>query len=223
MAKLSKGKNKAQHKAHVAKSSGKNKSAFKSGNASTNPNRKAGKGQTHMRTKATINRLNMYRSKPGDMKKAPKVPMVRIHPDRRWFGNVRTLAQDQLQKFRAEMSTSVDDPYSVVLKASKLPMTLLKDSDKQSRANLLQVESYEQTFGAKKLRKKPKLSFENYEDMVASSEKKGEEYEEEKDAQLAKNLEEEKLDLGMNTETVMKKGTSRRIWGELYKVIDSSD
>merc|ERR1719453_844530 len=84
------------------------------------------------------------------------------------------MAQDQLQKFRAEMSTSVDDPYSVVLKASKLPMTLLKDSDKQSRANLLQVESYEQTFGSKKLRKKPKLSFDNYEDMVTASEKKEE-------------------------------------------------
>lgn len=227
MAKLSKGKNKAQHKAHVAKSSGKNKSAFKSGNASSNPHRKAGKGQTHMRTKATINRLNMYRQKapnPADMKKTPKVPMARIHPDRRWFGNVRTMAQDQLQKFRAEMSTSVDDPYSVVLKASKLPMTLLKDNDKQTRAKLLQVESYEQTFGAKKVRKKPNLAgIDSLEAMMAKTQEKEDAYDEAKDHQLAEKMEAEALDLGITTEAVMKKGTSRRIWAELYKVIDSSD
>jgi hypothetical protein len=33
--------------------------------ASTNPDRKADKNQTHMRTKAKINILNMYRDKPN--------------------------------------------------------------------------------------------------------------------------------------------------------------
>merc|ERR1719238_351923 len=173
MAKLGNAKNKASHKAHVAKSSGSNTSAFKRGNASTNPDRVKAKGQTHMRSKATINRLNMYRSKPNEakMKAAPKVPMVRIQPDRRWLGNTRVLTQNKLQEFREEMSKSVDDPFNVVLKASKLPMSLLKDSDKQSRMNLLQVESYAHTFGPKQLRKKPKLSADSLEALAASAEK----------------------------------------------------
>jgi nuclear GTP-binding protein len=67
------------------------------GNASTNPYRpdpSGGKPGSQFRTRATINRLNMYNSKP-DMEKrrqAPTDPKAgRIQPDRRWFGNVRSV------------------------------------------------------------------------------------------------------------------------------------
>jgi len=246
MAKLGTNKNKKQHTAHKAKTAGTNTSAFKKGNASTNPSRaRPTTGHTHLRSKATINRLNMYRSKanPEKMKAAPKVPMVRIQPDRRWFGNTRVLAQNKLQTFREEMSKSVDDPFNVVLKASKLPMTLLKDDDKDSKANLLQVESFAHTFGAKKLRKKPKLAVDSLADLLEASEKKNEDYDTDKDKQATvTNLEiAEQYDPCANhkfetsrdgekyvartlvSENVFLKGTSKRIFSELYKVIDSSD
>jgi nuclear GTP-binding protein len=221
-------KNKASHKAHVAKSSGSNTSAFKRGNASTNPDRVKGKGQTHMRSKATINRLNMYRSKPNEakMKAAPKVPMVRIQPDRRWFGNTRVLTQNKLQEFREEMSKSVDDPFNVVLKASKLPMSLLKDSDKEGKMKLLQVESFEQTFGPKKLRKKPKLAVDDLSALADRAESNTDKYAEDKDGQRVEYREHERStaeDKTLVSEYVFQKGTSKRIWAELYKVIDSSD
>merc|ERR1719238_423090 len=228
MAKLGNAKNKASHKAHVAKKSGSNTSAFKRGNASTNPDRVKGKGQTHMRSKATINRLNMYRSKPNEakMKAAPKVPMVRIQPDRRWFGNTRVLTQNKLQEFREEMSKSVDDPFNVVLKASKLPMSLLKDSDKEGKMKLLQVESFEQTFGPKKLRKKPKLAVDDLSALAERAESNTDKYAEDKDGQRVEYREHERStaeDKTLVSEYVFQKGTSKRIWAELYKVIDSSD
>jgi len=221
-------KNKASHKAHVAKSSGSNTSAFKRGNASTNPDRVKAKGQTHMRSKATINRLNMYRSKPNEakMKAAPKVPMVRIQPDRRWFGNTRVLTQNKLQEFREEMSKSVDDPFNVVLKASKLPMSLLKDSDKEGKMKLLQVETFAQTFGPKKLRKKPKLAVDDLSALADRAESNTDKYAEDKDGQRVEYREHERStaeDKTLVSEYVFQKGTSKRIWAELYKVIDSSD
>ena len=74
-----------------------NGSAFTKSAASTNPNRpdpSGGKAGSQFRTKATINRINMYKAKPdmAKMKMKPTDPQAgRIHPDRRWFGNVRTV------------------------------------------------------------------------------------------------------------------------------------
>lgn len=71
-------------------------SAFSRSKASSNPNRpdpSGGKPGSQFRTRATINRLQMYNSKPDlkKMKARPTDPAVgRIHPDRKWFGNVRT-------------------------------------------------------------------------------------------------------------------------------------
>ena len=42
----------------------------------------------------------------------------------------------------------MEDPFNVVLKASKLPMSLLKDADKQSRMKLLQVTASSRFFSA---------------------------------------------------------------------------
>jgi len=82
------------HKAkHEVKKGG---SAFNKGAASTNPYRpdpSGGKPGSQFRTRATINRLNMYRAKPNwsQMRKMPTDPQQgKIHPDRKWFGNVRT-------------------------------------------------------------------------------------------------------------------------------------
>ncbi len=53
--------------------------------------------------------------------------VARIAPDRRWFGNTRTVSQTELEKFRDEMSTQAADPLSVILRRKKIPMALLKE------------------------------------------------------------------------------------------------
>ena len=73
-----KSNNKKFMAAKASSASGKG-SAFKKSKASTNPNRpdpSGGKKGSQFRTKATINRLNMYRAKPDlvKMKKAPTDP-----------------------------------------------------------------------------------------------------------------------------------------------------
>lgn len=77
--------------------------------ASTNPYRpdpSGGKKGSQFRTKATIKRLNMYTEKPNieKMKKLPTDPTAgRIAPDRKWFGNIRTLDQKELDKYRQSL------------------------------------------------------------------------------------------------------------------------
>jgi nuclear GTP-binding protein len=125
------------------------------------------------------------------------------------------------------MSKSVDDPFNVVLKASKLPMSLLKDNDKEGRVKLLEVETFANTFGPKKLRKKPKLSgLDDLAALAAHAESKEGSYDAGKDGQLVQYKEHQQSEVQEKTlvsEYVFFKGTSKRIWAELYKVIDSSD
>ena len=52
-----------------------------------------------------------------------------------------------LEEFRDEMKQRVHDPYTVLMKAKKLPMGLLSDPYKRATANLLTTESFDSTFG----------------------------------------------------------------------------
>ena len=64
----------------------------KKSKAPTNPNRPIEKGKENFyRSKAKINLLNMYNSKPSkDRFKRPDKP-ARIEPERKWFGNTRSI------------------------------------------------------------------------------------------------------------------------------------
>jgi nuclear GTP-binding protein len=55
---------------------------------------------------------------------------------------------------------------------------------------------------------------------VSSAQKFGDGYEIEKDGALVRDLPD---DRELTREWIMKAGLSKRIWGELYKVIDCSD
>ena len=114
------------HTAHKAKTSGKKGSAFKKSKASSNPNRPdptGGKPGSHLsfRSRATINRLNMYKAKPNreKMKERPTDPNVgKINPNRKWFGNVRVADQKELDKYRkalAEKTQKTGSGFSVHL------------------------------------------------------------------------------------------------------------
>jgi nuclear GTP-binding protein len=102
----------------------------------------------------------------------------RVQPDRRWFGNTRTVTATQLDKFRNEMTSAVADPYSVVLKRKKLPMGLLQDAAEyqknkgSSKFALLQQEPFEHAFGKQSRRKRVKLNTLLVERTIESAEKK---------------------------------------------------
>ena len=89
--------------------------------------------------------------------------------------------------------------------------------------NLLSVDTFTNTFGAKAQRKRPKLSCSSVDELSAIAIEKDDGYSSDKDANLIKNIDNPS---GMTTEVSdkrMQAGQSSRIWRELYKVVDSSD
>ncbi|XP_017936874.2 nucleolar GTP-binding protein 2 [Manacus vitellinus] len=202
--------------------------------ASTNPDRIGGAGGNNMRDRATIRRLNMYRQKERRNKHGKVIKplqfqstvapgtVARVEPNIKWFGNTRVIKQSSLQKFQEEMETVMKDPYRVVMKQRKLPMSLFHDRIKPhtSRVHILDTETFETTFGPKSQRKRPTLSASDVQALVENAEASSESYDQDKDRDLVTE------DTGVRDEAqeeIFKKGQSRRIWGELYKVIDSSD
>ncbi|GAA5975138.1 hypothetical protein JCM11641_004363 [Rhodosporidiobolus odoratus] len=167
----------------------------------------------------------------------------RVQPDRRWFGNTRTISQTALEHFRESLKEKIADPYAVVLKQNKLPMSLLTDAVRGAKTpDLTTTEPFSDTFGTKAQRKRPRLDVGSIselagkvEDMrtadaaAAKQAAADQRLSEIRDAEgsLAPEVlaaQEEDAALGnAPTDWILAAGTSKRIWGELYKVIDSSD
>jgi nuclear GTP-binding protein len=193
--------------------------------ASSNPNRPLPDGMKpgFYRDKATIKRLNMYKDEP-DMEKMRKVPdkPARIEPDRKWFGNTRVIDQKQLDQYRQELVEAKKDPYTLLIRGRKLPMTLLmEESNNPKTINILDQEPYEETFGPKSKRKRPKLIAESLEGIAKKVEENHGKYDEAKDGDLQKPLMKDHKELPRDKR--LEAGQSKRIWEELYKVLDSSD
>ena len=81
-------------------------------------------------------------------------------------------------------------------------------------------ESFTDTFGPNAKRKKPNLSVFTIEELADNSYKKLDDYDEKTDINLLRLEDKEKI--GPETKFATA-GQSKRIYGELYKVIDSSD
>ncbi|KAM4834145.1 LOW QUALITY PROTEIN: nucleolar GTP-binding protein 2-like [Thomomys bottae] len=212
----------------------KGRSTINPSKASTNPDRVQGAGGQNMRDRATIRRLNMYRQKERRNSRGKVIKplqyqstvasgtVARVEPNIKWFGNTRVIKQSSLQKFQEEMDKVMKDPYKVVMKQSKLPMSLLHDriQPHNSKVHILDTESFETTFGPKSQRKRPNLFASDMQSLVENAEMSKESYDQGKDRDLVSE------DTGVRNkaqEEIYKKGQSKRIWGELYKVIDSSD
>ncbi|NXV21453.1 NOG2 protein, partial [Cepphus grylle] len=212
----------------------KGRSTINPSRASTNPDRVEGAGGNNMRDRATIRRLNMYRQKERRNKRGKVIKplqyqstvapgtVARVEPNIKWFGNTRVIKQSSLQKFQEEMETVMKDPYRVVMKQRKLPMSLFYDRIKPhtSRVHILDTETFETTFGPKSQRKRPNLSASDVQSLVENAEASSGAYDQGKDRDLVTE------DTGVREEAqedIYRKGQSKRIWGELYKVIDSSD
>jgi len=216
------------------KKSGRTEGFNRSGH-SMNPDRKTTglTGVSKARDKSTIKRLQMYRNFKAKRDKTGKIvrpapfqskfadgTVARVEPNRKWFGNIKVVGQSALQKFQEELGKAIKDPYQVVMRQTKLPVSLLKESGKFARVHLLETESFENTFGPKKQRKRPTLADYDLDTYIEKVQKSSEDYVEDKDKSLMKESTE---CVDLSREWIMKAGLSKRIWGELYKVIDSSD
>lgn len=206
-------------------------------NHSLNVDRPREKGQTNLRDKATIRRLLMYKGgkpirnskgkiiKPAIHQSYHKSGTVaRVAPNQKWFGNTKTVTQDALQKFQEELKKTIKDPLQVVLKPTKLPVTLLNERAKHSRMHVLETQPFEKTFGQKAKRKRPNIKAHDYADLVNDAEQKQAKYSEEDDFQLGSQVEKREMEFkDEKRDPLLKAGQSRRIYNELFKVIDSSD
>ncbi len=191
------------------------------------------KGVAKPRTKATIRRLQMYknfkpkRDRHGKIVRPapfqgwlPSGTVARVEPNRKWFCNSRVIGQNALQKFQEALGTVMKNPYDIVMKPTNLPITLLNEKKKHERVHILDVESFEKTFGSKKTRKRPNLGVRDERELMDVVDDRVQKYADDKDFDLVKDDGGEKP---ATRDWVMAAGQSKRIWNELYKVIDSSD
>lgn len=211
------------------------KQGFNKSGHSMNPDRPTEglKGVGNPRSKGTIKRLQMYRNFKAKRDKTGKIltpapfqgwlpsgTQARVEPNQKWFGNSRVISQNALQKFQEEFGAAVRNPYQVIMKPTNLPITLLNEKAKNARVHLLDTEGFDRTFGPKKQRKRVNLKFSDLNDLHKAVEESSEKYDETKDIDRVRE------DSGVKEgqrDWVFGAGMSRRIWNELYKVIDSSD
>ncbi|KAI4643941.1 GTPase required for pre-60S ribosomal subunit nuclear export and maturation [Alternaria viburni] len=186
------------------------------------------------------------RNAKGDITKAAvyqnrAAPVARVEPNRKWFNNTRVISQDALDSFRSAVEAQSSDPTTFLMKRNKLPMSLIETPGqipglKQHAAKIaVGSQPFSETFGPKAQRKRPKLDFSSIEDLAGRTGSMHETYverlenakllsgtsgEAEQNESFADNPNGE---LTSAREFIFMKGTSKRIWNELYKVIDSSD
>ncbi|EPS94758.1 hypothetical protein FOMPIDRAFT_1063067 [Fomitopsis schrenkii] len=214
--------------------------------SSTEPYIRKVKGENFYRDAKTVSRLKMLsggkavRDKDGKIIQAAafqkgedETKPGRVQPDRRWFGNTRVISQTALDHFRTSLSAKQHDPYSVLLRRNKLPMVLLDDAQNpntRKRSHIVETEPFHDTFGPKAQRKKPRLDVGTFEELSKQGAAATTEAEAEKSSEGQEGAPEPVASTSSDFHThadiiepIYAKGTSRRIYGELYKVIDSSD
>ncbi|KAM5539914.1 hypothetical protein V8D89_006417 [Ganoderma adspersum] len=221
----------------------KSPASSKTRSSASQPYIKKVKGENFYHDAKTANRLKMLKGGKAVRDKDGKIIQAaafqkgedetkpgRVQPDRRWFGNTRVISQTALDHFRTSLSTKQNDPYSVLLRRNKLPMSLLDDASNpnlRKRSHILETEGFKDTFGPKAQRKKPRLDVGTFEELLKASEAAAEEREsaaQGEDGLVASTSGADDFQTHADIiEPIYAKGTSRRIYGELYKVIDSSD
>lgn len=173
---------------------------------------------------------------------ARELPQARIEPNRKWFTNSRVIGQDALANFREAMAERASDPYSVLLKSNKLPMTLIRDGQgkngiKQHQAKMaIETSPFGEVFGPKAQRKRVKMGVSSLEDLADDTVTSHDTYLDRLEQarllsgnstatgeQIGEAPEEDHGFVTSAKEAIFNKGQSKRIWNELYKVIDSSD
>ncbi|KAL6122078.1 hypothetical protein NUSPORA_00926 [Nucleospora cyclopteri] len=127
-----------------------------------------------------------------------KTGLARIEPSRNWFTSTKVVTQNELEEYRNSIRTK--NPYEVLLSTGNVPYSLINNEVKVKRKY-----DFSSCFGTKSNPKKPRLGYKNIEDLKKTVKEKN---------SKEKNSKEEKNKVS---------GQSKRIWNELYKVLDSSD
>src|SRR6266487_490753 len=123
---------------------------------------KEGKAQHNARGEVT--KAASYQSR--------ETPNARIEPNRKWFTNSRVIGQDALNAFREAMAERASDPYQVLLKSNKLPLSLIRDGQgknglKEHQAKIaVEASPFAEVFGPKAQRKRVKLGVSTLEDLA---------------------------------------------------------
>jgi len=209
------------------------------------------KGENFYRTAKKVKQLNIFkegkpqRNAQGEITKAATfqsrdVPTAVVEPQRRWFQNTRVISQESLQAFWSAVAVQANDPYRVLLKTNKLPMSLIRDAPAETehgiRKHRAKMVVETSPFSEVLRRKRVRLDVSTLTDLADDAGKSlgvykdrldqarllsGNSAEQGVDGEVAR--EEEEPSLTTATEPVFSKGQSRRIWNELYRTIDSSD
>lgn len=164
------------------------------------------------------------------------MPSARVEPNRKWFSNSRVISQESLSAFRDAIAQKEKDPYTVLLKSNKLPLSLIRDGQdnrvnglKQHQAKMtVETSPFSEVFGPKSSRKRVKLSVSNIDELANDTVKSLETYHEkleearllsgELGAAQAEASDMRQADDGVITtavEPIFSKGQSKRIWNEL--------
>jgi len=127
------------------------------------------------------------------------------------------------------------------MKSNKLPLSLIRDNEttnglKQHQAKMaIETSPFGDTFGPKAQRKRVKIGVSSLEDLADETVKMHDTYLERReqakllsgnagaDAEQQTGDAEPEAEATIAREPIFSKGQSKRIWNELYKVIDSSD
>ncbi len=198
------------------------------------------KGENFYRSAKRVKNLKIFTSGGATRNASGKITQAaafqsrtstpaRVEPHRKWFTNTRVISQDALSAFRGAVEEQSKDPYSYLLKRNKLPMSLIHDGGKERKDGVVQhqakmkieTEGFSDTFGPKAQRKRPRLAVSSVADLAKVSQQNEQEF-----AAKGQDIKVEDVESGELTtarEPIFSKGQSKRIWNELYKVIDSSD
>lgn len=164
----------------------------------------------------------------------------RVCYNRKWFSNSRVISQESLSAFREAMSEKEKDPYTVLLKSNKLPLSLIRDGQDKNTVNGLkqhqakmtvETSPYADIFGPKSSRKRVKLSVSTIDDLAGDTVKSLDTYHERREearllsGEIGAALAEAESDLTFQqpearivttaVEPIFSKGQSKRIWNEL--------
>lgn len=209
------------------------------------------KGENFYRSAKKVKTLNMRkddgptRNAEGQITQSARyqsrdLPAARVEPNRKWFTNTRVISQDSLKAFRDAMAEKANDPYQVLLKSNKLPMSLIRDNSdtknglKQHKAKMtIESSPFADAFGPKSQRKRVKLGVSSLTDLAEDTEKSMDTYKDRlEQAKLLSGNSGVDLEgvseshpegadaLTVAVEPIFNKGQSKRIWNELYKVLE---
>eukprot|EP00792_Barthelona_sp_PAP020_P005054 TRINITY_DN2471_c0_g1_i2.p1 TRINITY_DN2471_c0_g1~~TRINITY_DN2471_c0_g1_i2.p1 ORF type:complete len:744 (+),score=209.64 TRINITY_DN2471_c0_g1_i2:29-2233(+) len=195
-----------------------------------NPNRPKPTNVHSVRTASTIRRLRMYRGKVrktndggqrGEFASSVAPDSARIEANRKWFANIKKIDQKKLQNLRKTFNEE-HDPHQVLLKPKDIPYSLLFNDEDQVEKNfhITDVESFDNTFGPKAQRLRPTLEVSDMDGLMTKASDKLNNYDADKDSNVIR--ENDGTSLAVD-QPIYQKGQSKRIWGELFKVVDSSD